>query len=362
MAITLSSSHLQDFRKTQIYLQLLAYRREAKRATSLLEQRTEKLQIVEANARALAGMWQDVETCARYQASEPNAEDAVMIEEIKEAGKLKGVAKCVSAAHSKMAFPAIYTPHLETALSERFQSLKSVIGTIQPPSTTTTVTLQAQLAALRIAHAALKAEYADLQKRHDSAVEASEKSARYSDELKLELARSGGHLDSVKAESPDTMQPPPPPASAGNGDGSPAQRDVKSEVKQESSAMLADSVLANGTGESLTVKAPTNGAITPQEAPADAKYLLDHQSREIASLRAECLQLRKDKDEISAWVIAPTDEIIAQTPLYKALVEKFAENMVGYKTRSVRGEEAIEAANAMRDDMERFRESALVCR
>lgn len=261
-----------------------------------------------------------------------------------------------------MAFPAIYTPHLETALTERFRSLKSVIGTIQPPSTTTTVTLQAQIAALRTAHAALKAEYADLQKRHDSAVEASEKSARYSDELKLELARAGGHLDTIKAESPGTMQPQPPHLSARNGNGSPVQRDDKSEVKPESAVMQVDGVPTNGIGEGLTVKPPMNGVVTLQETPADANYLLDHQAREIASLRAECLQLRKDKDEISAWVIAPTDEIIAQTPLYKALVEKFAENMVGYKTRSVRGEEAIEAANAMRDDMERFRESALVRR
>lgn len=126
--------------------------------------------------------------------------------------------------------------------------------------------------------------------------------------------------------------------------------------------MQVDEVHANGTGESSTIKPIANGTATPHEGTTDMNYLLDHQSREIAALRAECLQLRKDKDEISAWVMAPTDEIIAQTPLYKALVEKFAENMVGYKTRSARGEEAIEAANAMRDDMERFRESALVSR
>lgn len=95
-SIPVSSLHLQDFRKTQIYLQLLAYRRETQRATSLLEQRTEKLQVVEANARALVGMWEEVETCARYQASEPNAEDAAVIEEIKDAGKLECAADCVS--------------------------------------------------------------------------------------------------------------------------------------------------------------------------------------------------------------------------------------------------------------------------
>lgn len=231
-----------------------------------------------------------------------------------------------------------------------------MIGTIQPPATSTTVTLQAQLASLRTAHAALKAEYAELQKRHDSAVEASEKSARYSDELKLELARAGGHLDSVKAQSPATMQHSTPMGHVGNGNGSPAVKvDDKSEVKQEINGMQVDAGLVNGTGT-------INGTSTPQNGTADNHQLLEHQSREIAALRAECLQLRKDKDEISAWVMAPTDEIIAQTPLYKALVEKFAENMVGYKTRSVRGEEAIEAANAMRDDMERFRESALVSR
>ncbi|GHJ86044.1 hypothetical protein NliqN6_2446 [Naganishia liquefaciens] len=330
---------LEDFRKTQIYLQLLAYRREAQRATSLLDQQTEKLQVVEGNAHALAGMWAEVEKCARYQASEPNSDDAPVLDEIKEA--------------------AIYTPHLEAALAGHFHSLKSVIGTIQPPSTAATATLQAQLAALRTAHTALKAEYEDLQKRHDSAVEASEKSARYSDELKLELARAGGRVDPIKAESPGTVQLPASQLSVGNGNESPAQRDDKSEVKQDPGAMQVDGVSANGTAEGVAGRPTTNGASTPQEGPADAKYLLDHQSREIASLRAECLQLRKDKDEISAWVIAPTDEIIAQTPLYKALVEKFAENMVGYKTRSVRGEEAIEAANAMRDDMERFRESTL---
>jgi hypothetical protein len=194
-------------------------------------------------------------------------------------------------------------------------------------------------------------------------VDASEKSARYSDELKLELARAGGHLDSVKAQSPGMMQLSTPIAHVGNGNGSPAVKvDDKSGVKQEVDGMQVDEGLANGTGQPSTLKPTINGSSIPQNGTVDNHHLLEHQSREIASLRAECLQLRKDKDEISAWVMAPTDEIIAQTPLYKALVEKFAENMVGYKTRSVRGEEAIEAANAMRDDMERFRESALVSR
>lgn len=259
--------------------------------------------------------------------------------------------------------PAIYTPHLETALSERFQSLKSVLGTIPPPSSSSTSSLQAELASLRTAHAALKAEYADISKKHGAAVEGREKSERYCDELKLELARAGGHLDPVKTESStetvsSSMQAP---AVLGNGNGSPVTTsDDKSEVKQESAYMQVDAVAPNGAGPSSQSVPPMNGASTPREASADIQHLLEHQSGELAALRAECLQLKRDKDEISAWVIAPTDEIIAQTPLYKALVEKFAENMVGYKTMSVRGEEAIEAANAMRDDMERFRESALV--
>lgn len=251
---------------------------------------------------------------------------------------------------------AIYTPHLETELGNRFQSLKSVLGTI--PTSTPTSTLQAQLASLRTAHAALKAEYADLSKRHDDAVEGREKAERYSDEVRLELARAGGDLNAVKKEAVDEPTPQVTVV-VGNGNGSPVANEAKSEVKEESSHMEVDVPLPNGAGPSSST--PTlNGTSTPRDPTIAINHLLEHQSQELASLRAECLQLKKDKDEISAWVIAPTDEIIAQTPLYKALVEKFAENMVAYKTRSVRGEEAIEAANAMRDDMERFRESALV--
>ena len=43
--------------------------------------------MAEGNARALAGMWEEVERCARYQASEPSSEDAPMLEEIQEAGR-----------------------------------------------------------------------------------------------------------------------------------------------------------------------------------------------------------------------------------------------------------------------------------
>lgn len=46
-----------------------------------------KLHVVEGNARALAGMWEEVEKCARYQALEPRSEDAPMLEEIQEAGR-----------------------------------------------------------------------------------------------------------------------------------------------------------------------------------------------------------------------------------------------------------------------------------
>jgi hypothetical protein len=231
-----------------------------------------------------------------------------------------------------------------------------VIGTIPPPASASTSSLQAQLVSLRTAHAALKAEYADLSKRHDDAVEGREKAERYCDELKLELARAGGDVNAVKTEA--AVELPLSPVAVGNGNGSPVTKEDKPDVKQESAHMDVDPPLPNGAGPS---SAPTmNGTSTPRDPTIAINHLLEHQSNELAELRAECLQLKKDKDEMSAWIMAPTDEIIAQTPLYKALVEKFAENMVAYKTRSVRGEEAIEAANAMRDDMERFRESALV--
>lgn len=42
---------------------------------------------MEGNARALAGMWEEVERCARYQASEPTPEDAQVLEEVQEAGR-----------------------------------------------------------------------------------------------------------------------------------------------------------------------------------------------------------------------------------------------------------------------------------
>lgn len=232
-----------------------------------------------------------------------------------------------------------------------------MIGTIPPPASSSTSSLQAQLVSLRTAHAALKAEYADLSKRHDDAVEGREKAERYCDELKLELARAGGDLLAVKSEA--KAEPVAQvPAVVGNGIGTTAEKEDKPEVKPESANMDVDPPLSNGAGPSSVPM--MNGTSTPRDPTIAINHLLEHQSNELAELRAECLQLRKDKDEMSAWVIAPTDEIIAQTPLYKALVEKFAENMVAYKTRSVRGEEAIEAANAMRDDMERFRESALV--
>lgn len=304
----------------------------------------------------MAGFWQEVERCARYQPLEGSSVDDAVLEDLKVDSR-----SCLSGDRSgaeRTSCLAIYTPHLETELSDRFLSLKSVLGTI--PTSTPTSTLQAQLASLRTAHAALKAEYADLSKRHDDAVEEREKAERYCDEVRLELARAGGDLIAVKKEA--VVEPPPQvTVVVGNGNGSPVGKDVKSEVKQESGHMEVDSPLANGAGPSSST--PTmNGTSTPRDPTIAINHLLEHESQELASLRAECLQLKKDKDEISAWVIAPTDEIIAQTPLYKALVEKFAENMVAYKTRSVRGEEAIEAANAMRDDMERFRESALVSR
>lgn len=187
-------------------------------------------------------------------------------------------------------------------------------------------------------------------------MEAREKAERYCDEVKLELSRAGGDINAIKKEDSRKPSPFPQTVTSGNGNGQVEADDAKAPVKQE-----AEMATTNGVGSSTTPGPSMNGTTSTLDSSTDIHHLLEFQSKELASLRAECLQLKKDKDEISAWVIAPTDEIIAQTPLYKALVEKFAENMVGYKTRSLRGEEAIEAANALRDDMERFRESALVC-
>ncbi|KAJ9123723.1 hypothetical protein QFC24_003497 [Naganishia onofrii] len=328
-------SYLEDFRKTQIYLQLLAYRRQAHRATSLYEQQSEKLQIAEGNARALVGMWQEVERSLRSQPEEPDANDSQMMEGINEA--------------------AIYTPHLQTVLTERFQSFRNVLGKIAPPPTpSVTAKLQAELVSLRTAHSALKTEYADISKKYEEAVEAREKSERYCDEVKLELCRAGGDINAIKKDDSRKPSPLPQNVTSENGNGQVEAGDEKPSVKQD-----PELARSNGAGPSTTPGPSMNGTTTPLDATTDIHHLLEYQSNELAALRAECLQLKKDKDEISAWVIAPTDEIIAQTPLYKALVEKFAENMVSYKTRSLRGEEAIEAANALRDDMERFRESAL---
>ncbi|KAJ9090921.1 hypothetical protein QFC19_009347 [Naganishia cerealis] len=296
---------------------------------------SEKLQIAEGNARALIGMWQEVERCLRAQPEEPDAEDAPVIEEIRES--------------------AIHTPHLQMALAERFQSLKSALGKITSPATSSaTANLQAELASLRTAHSALKTEYADISKKYEEAVDAREKSERYCDEIKLELSRAGGNINAVKMEDSRNPSPFPQSVPSENGNGQLETKDGKSPVKQD-----PDLAGFNGAGPSSIPEPNMNGTSSSLDPSADVHHLLEYQSSELAALRAECLQLKKDKDEISAWVIAPTDEIIAQTPLYKALVEKFAENMVAYKTRSIRGEEAIEAANALRDDMERFRESAL---
>ncbi|KAJ9123364.1 hypothetical protein QFC22_001563 [Naganishia vaughanmartiniae] len=235
-------------------------------------------------------------------------------------------------------------------------SFKSALGKVAPPATpSATAKLQAELASLRTAHSALKTEYADISKKYEEAVEARVKSERYCDEVKLELSRAGGDINAIKKEESRRPSPFPQPVIPENGNGQVEAGDDKPQVKQDS-----EMAISNGTGLSSTPGPSMNGTTSTLDVSADIHHLLEYQSNELAALRAECLQLKKDKDEISAWVIAPTDEIIAQTPLYKALVEKFAENMVGYKTRSLRGEEAIEAANALRDDMERFRESALV--
>lgn len=202
----------------------------------------------------------------------------------------------------------------------------------------------------------MKTEYADISKKYEEAVEAREKSERYCDEVKLELCRAGGDINAIKKDDSRKPSPLPQNVTSENGNGQVEAGDEKPSVKQD-----PELARSNGAGPSTTPGPSMNGTTTPLDATTDIHHLLEYQSNELAALRAECLQLKKDKDEISAWVIAPTDEIIAQTPLYKALVEKFAENMVSYKTRSLRGEEAIEAANALRDDMERFRESALVC-